>query len=65
MGILLCAMRSAMPGELIDAALIDGCGYNRYFHSHHAAALDAGALDRRVIAFVTAVWNNSPAAGRA
>jgi raffinose/stachyose/melibiose transport system permease protein len=58
MGILL--LRNAfrqLPAELIDAALIDGCGYIRYF-LHITLPLSTPVLSTvAVIAFVQS-WNN-------
>jgi raffinose/stachyose/melibiose transport system permease protein len=58
MGILL--LRNAfrqLPSELIDAALIDGCGYIRYF-LHITLPLSTPILSTvAVIAFVNS-WNN-------
>jgi raffinose/stachyose/melibiose transport system permease protein len=58
MGILL--LRNAfrqLPAELIDAALIDGCGYIRYF-LHITLPLSTPVLSTvAVIAFVNS-WNN-------
>jgi raffinose/stachyose/melibiose transport system permease protein len=58
MGVLL--LRNAfrqLPGELLDAALIDGCGYFRYFF-HITLPLSAPILSTvAIIAFVNS-WNN-------
>jgi raffinose/stachyose/melibiose transport system permease protein len=58
MGVLL--MRNAyrqLPGELLDAALVDGCGYMRYFF-HITLPLSRPILSTvGIIAFVGS-WNN-------
>jgi raffinose/stachyose/melibiose transport system permease protein len=58
MGVLL--MRNAyrqLPGELMDAALVDGCGYMRYF-AHITLPLSRPILSTvGIIAFVGS-WNN-------
>ncbi|GAB0117888.1 sugar ABC transporter permease [Acidisoma sp. 7E03] len=58
MGVLL--MRNAfrqLPGELLDAALVDGCGYIRYF-LHVTLPLSRPILSTvGIIAFVGS-WNN-------
>jgi raffinose/stachyose/melibiose transport system permease protein len=58
MGVLL--MRNAfrqLPGELLDAAMVDGCGYMRYF-VHVTLPLSRPILSTvAIIAFVGS-WNN-------